>query len=162
MSAKVEVDTERLLLIVVGAHLAAEVADRPIAHGLRDRIEAWVKGDIEGAGLDQQPSDGESVMMPLVCTDVWYLNHKELHRQPTVSLGGPEVNAVSAFLYPRVPVALSIEKKLTIHLEVEMLDLRAAIWGMDAGHTAAGVQLFEEKYLGDFLGASADEIGMGE
>ena len=34
-----EIDTSKLLLIVVGAHLRAEMADRPLAYRLCDRIK---------------------------------------------------------------------------------------------------------------------------
>ena len=36
------IDTSQLLLIVVGAHLRAEVADRPLAYWISGRIEDWL------------------------------------------------------------------------------------------------------------------------
>ena len=82
-----EAELSHLVLIVVGAHLRAEQADRPLAYSMQKRVRHWVR----------QHGDMLNVpMTPRVCTDVLYLNNPPLHRRPTISIGGPGVNALSA------------------------------------------------------------------
>ena len=82
------------MLIVVGAHLRAEVADRPLAYRLRERIHAWLEKF--GTGMNVP-------IMPVVCTDIWYMNQEPLQNRPTISLGGPGVNALSAYYGQKLP-----------------------------------------------------------
>ena len=138
----VEVNTKELLLIVVGAHLRAEKADRPVAYGLKEVLEQWLQG---------HAPEHSPLVVPVVCSDVWYLNNSELHGRPVISIGGPGVNALSAYYYQRLHTALAIEEKLVIQMDVELTDLRVAIWGADSDHTMAAVELFEKKYLDDFM-----------
>src|SRR5688572_24965151 len=95
-------DARRLVAVVVGAHPRAELTDRPIAYHLRDRMAAWL-----GSAGEQAPS-----LTPLVCSDVWYLNDDELRRRPTVSIGPPESNALTAMLAGRLPSALAVDDVL--------------------------------------------------
>jgi hypothetical protein len=139
-----EIDTDKLLLIVVGAHLGAEAADRPHAYALLEAVQDVLHREI---GSTDWP------VTPLVCTDVWYLNNNELQKRPVVSIGGLGVNALSAYLYQKLPTALAVEDQLVIQLDVDMADLRCAVWGMDHRHTAAAVELFQKKYLSEYLRA---------
>ena len=79
------IDPDSLLLIVVGAHLRAEMSDRPLAQRLRERMLRW-----------QCEHEVVQALTPLVCTDLWHLNHQELLRRPAVCLGSPDVNASTA------------------------------------------------------------------
>ena len=139
-----ELHTDELLLIVVGAHLKAEVADRPTAYRLLESVQEQ---------LHHQTQATDWPVTPIVCTDVWYLNNNDLHSRPLISVGGPGVNALSAYLYQKLPTALAVEDQLVIQLDVEMTDLRCAIWGTDAGHSNTAVELFETKYLAEFIKA---------
>ncbi|NBB82003.1 MAG: hypothetical protein GVY28_01210 [Alphaproteobacteria bacterium] len=141
-----DLDVDKLVLIVVGAHLSAEVSDRPLAYRLQESMRDR---------LHQLTGSTEWPVTPLTCTDVWYLNHDELQRQPVVAIGGPGVNALSAYLYQKLPTALAIEDQLVIQLDVEMAELRCAVWGFDGRHTASALELFENKYLGEWLRAAA-------
>ena len=136
-----EIDIERLLLVVVGAHLKAEAADRPIAYRLQQAVNEK---------LDQL-ADPPDLVISLVCSDVWYLNNDELHDRPVICIGGPGVNALSAYLYPRLASALQVDQQLVIQLDPEFDDLRVNIWGMSHGETAAAVDLFAQKYLDAYL-----------
>jgi len=136
-----DVDPNRLVLVVVGAHLRAELADRPLAYRLTNAICETLD---DAAG----PSAG---LTALPCSDIWYLNNEELHRRPTISIGGPGVNALSAYLYERLPTALTIEDQLVVQLDVAFDDTRVALWGIDGERTAAAVTLFEERYLAAFV-----------
>lgn len=144
---------DSLLLIVVGSHPRAEVADRPVAYGLAGRVETWLARRQEANPLD---------LKPLVLSDVWYLNHRDLHRRPALSLGGPEVNALSAYFYPRLPRTLEVEQSLVIQVDPQWLDLRAAVWGADRQQTRAAVDLFQQRYLDDYLRACTARPGTGE
>ena len=144
---------DKLLLIVVGSHPRAEVADRPVAYDLGHRMEQWL-----GAHAEADPPD----LQPLVLSDVWYLNHAELHRRPALSLGGPEVNALSAYFYPRLPRTLEVEQRLVIQVDPQWLDLRAAVWGADGPQTRAAVDLFRQRYMEDYLQACAARLPAGD
>jgi hypothetical protein len=144
-----ELDLDRVLLIVAGVHLRAEVGDRPLAYAMVERLKNW---------LHQQTHDTDWPIAPVVCTDVWYMNNSELHSRPVISIGGPGVNALSAYLYERLPTALAVEDKLVVQVDVEMTDLRAAVWGVDGQHTAAAIDLFARKYLNDFMRAALTQV----
>lgn len=136
-------DTSRLMLIVVGAHLDAELNDRPLAYRLRERVlEMLDEGDSRG-------------LIPIVCCDVWYLNDESLKLRPTISIGGPEINAATAWLAHRLPQAFVVEEAFRLHLDPELIDLRACLWGANVGATASGVDLLAERYLADYLEAAA-------
>ncbi|MCA9281776.1 MAG: hypothetical protein H6812_03330 [Phycisphaeraceae bacterium] len=142
-------DTDRLTLIVVGAHLRAERVDRPIAYRLREHLLREV--DALEADMDV-----------MLCTDVWYLNNDALRARPTVSVGGPGVNALSAFLIDKVPTAFAIDDVLSIHMDVEDADPIACVWGTSAGALASGVDAFCERYAERFVRlASARSGGAG-
>lgn len=138
------VDIDTVLLIVVGAHLRAEANDRPLAYALQESIHQH---------LHQRFDSTDWPIMPLVCSDVWYLNNESLHDRPAISLGGPGVNGLSAYLYQKLPTALAVEQKLVVQLDLHFEDLRVAIWGVDAEHTANAIDLFESKYLADYIEA---------
>lgn len=141
-----QIDPDKLLPIVVGSHLSAEAADRALAYSLLEKIRHW----LQSHRIDH--------LQPLVLTDVWYLNHAALQQRPTISIGGPGVNALSAYFHEKLPTALQVEEQLLIQFDVEMTDLRASIWGMDRSLTAAALELFAKKYLDEFLRAVVTQV----
>lgn len=153
-------DIEQLnaVMIVVGSHLRAEERDRPLAGGLQARIEHW--REMHAEQLDVP-------LTPLICTDLWYLNHADLQRRPTICLGGPGVNALQAINSnqsneeevehdERPPEAL--EPRVTIMIDPDYTHLRVGIWGTDTELTEKGIQLFEERYLDDYLRACVTQV----
>ena len=144
-----EINTSDLLLIVVGAHLRAEVADRPIANRLRDDIESWIRG--HGGELDNP-------FIPVVCCDIWYVNHKQLQRRPTISIGGPGVNALSGYYNRELSPALVRDRQMVIQLDPEFVDLRVCLWGLDHEQTVEVFNLFHERYLHPYLRAVATQV----
>lgn len=140
--------TDELILIVVGAHLRAEVGDRPLAYLLRRRMLEWLKED---------DGDGQYGGRVVVCSDVWYLNREELRSRPAISVGGPGVNAFSAFLADKLPSAFSIEGVLLVQLDLDFEDRLACVWGMDHASTVSAVDAFIERYLDDFMAAAVRE-----
>lgn len=128
-------DLSRLILIVTGAHLHAEAAHRPVAYQLKRAMEE----QLGGAGL------------VVVCSDIWYMNNEGLKGCPTVSIGGPGVNAVSAFLGDKLPSAFVVEGKVLVLAEPEFEEPVACCWGADDGLTAAAADAFRERYMELFL-----------
>ncbi len=141
----VTVSTDDLLVVVVGAHLRAELADRPLGYRLRESILKWQAGHPEVRPLQ-----------PVLCTDLWYLNAEDLMVRPTISVGAPELNAVSAFFANRLPTALVIDDSLQVQLDPEFVTLRACVWGVNEQATASSVDLFETRDLDPFLRSAHD------
>lgn len=143
------VDTAHLLLIVVGAHLRAEQADRPLAYRLRDAVDSWVA---KHERLLTTP------IRPLVCSDIWYLNHNVLHARPTISIGGPGVNALSSHFARSIENKVSDDPQVVLQIDPEFTDLRISIWGTDHDLTGKGVSVFISEYLDAFLRAVATQV----
>jgi len=137
------------LLIVVGAHLRAEVADRPLAYGLRQRVCDW---------FDGRRGDPDSQFVPTVCCDIWYLNQEVLRRRPVISVGGPGVNALSAHFAERLTPALVRDDLFMIQLDPEFVDLNVCVWGMNHELTVEALALFERRYLEAYLDAVATQV----
>lgn len=131
------------ILIVTGAHLRAEAADRPLAYLLRSRMLQWW----------EQHGPARSLARPdvIVCSDVWYLNNDDLRSLPTVSIGGPGVNALAAFLADKLPGVFTIKDTLTVQMDLDFVELIASIWGMDHETTVAALDGFTQRYLGEFM-----------
>src|SRR5712672_925271 len=142
-----EIDINHLLWIVVGVQLTAELGDRPLAY----RIEQQLKQRLDGAlGA---PAAGElPKLAPAVISDVYYLNSEEARLRPAISIGGPGVNALSAQLVNELPTVIAIEDKLVVQMDLEMEDLRVAVWGMNHVETVKAVELFVDRgYLDAFV-----------
>lgn len=135
--------TSSLLLIVTGARPAAEFHDRPVAYALQQRIQRWV--------LNRSRKDLDAA--PLVVSDVWYLNDEQLRARPTISIGGPATNALTAFLTDKLPSAFVIDDQLMVQLDVSFQELIVCAWGRTAAQTAAAVEAFINRYLERYLEA---------
>lgn len=146
------VDSESLILVVVGAHPKAELHDRAIAYRLRqvivDRLLAY-SGETDPALLP---------FTPLVVTDVWYLNDRSLRGRPAVCVGAPGVNALSAYLADKLPSAFVIDDVLMVQLDLDLEDLTACCWGTSPASTLAAVDAFCERYLDEFLHAAIKRV----
>ena len=142
-----EIDIDRLICIVVGVQLRAELGDRPLAY----RVEQEVRARLETAL--GKPAEGELPRLaPVVMSDVYYLNNEPIQSRPTIAIGGPGMNAVAAMLVDRLPTAVAIEDALVIQMDLEMTDERCAVWGMNHLDTVRAVDLFISKgYLDTFV-----------
>ncbi len=147
-----DLDNTDLLLIVVGAAIESEIAERPLAGELRDAVERRQRE----APLIEQPVGDEVPLRPVVCTDVWFLNDSSLGGQPVICIGPPQHNAATAYFAGKLPTAFILEGAFRIQLDPQWLDLTACIWGVRTGDTAAGVRLFCERYLDDFVRAALE------
>lgn len=141
---------DRLLLIVTGAHLRAEVADRPLAYRLQQVVTSWLERRFGPAGPEsRRPFE------PVVCSDLWYLNHDELRERATICIGGPEINALTAYVADKIPSVLAVKDVLIVQMDPTFHDLIACCWGKDREATTLAVESFIERYMAGFLDAAA-------
>jgi hypothetical protein len=131
----------RLLLIVTGSSLRAEEVDRPLAYYLKQQIEQRMAG-IEPVS-DQ--------LQVRVVADFRWLNDEAWQRTPTISLGGPGVNALAHRWLEDVPVTLAVDEQYYIQMDPELDDLRVSIWGMNNATTQIAVSAFIQRYLDRYL-----------
>ena len=137
---------ENGILIVTGSSLRAEQVDRPLAYRLKTCIEER---------LSEQSRDGSLVVL----SDLWYLNAEALQQLPMISVGGPGINAVSAYLYRKLSNALVIDDTLMVQMDVELQDLRVSLWGVDHDSTVKAIEIFMQRgYLDRFLGAVVERL----
>ncbi|MEM1107442.1 MAG: hypothetical protein AAGH99_01995 [Planctomycetota bacterium] len=136
------------VMIVVGSHLRAEEADRPLAYRMVEEIEQWKERYQAQLGVELEP---------IVCTDLWYLNHEDLRALPTICIGGPGVNALSAYLAKHLTEE-NKEADVLLQIDPDFIDLQACIWGTDHELTTHGIQLFIDRYLDGYLRAVATQV----
>lgn len=141
------------IVIVVGADLRAEALDRPIAAALLRGVNVLLAKEAAALGACR------TLPAAVICTDVWYLNSNHLRLCPTISLGGPEINALSAYLIGRVPPVFAIEGRFAIHADPRREQLAACLWGVDATNTAHAMDTFCSKHLARFVHASVRVTG---
>jgi len=133
-----EIDLSKTILVVVGASLRAEAADRPLGYRIADEIASRLEPD--------------SPWKPLVISDVLYLNSERLTRCPAISIGGPGVNHVSAMLLRELPSVLTIDGVLIIQMDLKLADVRCCLWGMNHEQTVECLELFLRRgHLDHFL-----------
>ncbi len=125
---------------MTGSTLCAEHLDRPIAYALAQRIR------------ESLPTSAP--LAPIVCSDIWWLNNDELAAQPTISLGSPDSNALSAFLARRLPSAFAIDGVLNVLLDPEFPEPHACVFGATPESTAAAAEMFTQRHLPLFLNAA--------
>ncbi len=135
---------EDLLVIVVGAHMRAEIADRPLANRLVRLIRDW-----QASTLD----DVDTALMPVVCSDVWFLNDRELMQQPCIAIGEPGHNAATAYYASRLPKTYVIEDVCAIQFDPQFLDGSVCLWGADVRATETAFKAFVERHLDSYLRA---------
>lgn len=129
-----------LLLIVTGSSLRAEEMDRPLAYYLKQQVEQQLAADPEARPIQVQ-----------VVADFRWLNDDDWQRLPTISLGGPGVNALAHRWLEDVPVTLAVDDQYFIQMDPDLTELRASIWGMDNALTQIAVSAFTQRFLSRFL-----------
>lgn len=128
------------LLIVVGSTLRAEEADRPLAYYLKQQIEA-------AAGAE--PEVGP--IRAIVIADFRWIHDENLHRLPTICLGGPGVNALAHRWLEELPLSLAVDDQYYVQMDPDLDEPRASLWGMDNPTTQVAVSAFLQRYLPQFL-----------
>jgi hypothetical protein len=133
------IDTEETVVIVIGSSSTAEERDRPIAYQLKAEI------DERGAG--------HAYRRAVVVADSWYLESETFHLNPTIAIGGPGANGVSQELSGLLPTVFTRDEQVFVQADFEGELKRAALWGVDAAHTAEAVEIFTRQgFLDDLLG----------
>lgn len=140
-------DRPKLLLIVTGSTLRAEEMDRPLAYYLKQRIEQAVV---------DEPIDGLALHV-LVVADFRWLHDEPLQRLPTISVGGPGVNALAHRWFEEdLPHSLVVDGRYFVQMDPDLAEPRASIWGMDNPSTQFAVSTFLTRFLPRFLRRCAD------
>ena len=138
----------KLLLIVTGSTLRAEDVDRPLAY--------YLKQQIEQIAPELDPPVGPFKVV--VVADFRWLNDDPLQRLPTISVGGPGVNALAGqWVEEELEFSLAVEKHYYIQMDPDLEDLRASVWGMDNPTTQIAASVFIERFLERFLRRSDEE-----
>ncbi len=128
-------DVKETILIVVGASLNAEEKDRPLAYMLKSQIDK------------SKRAEGHPFRKTIVISDLLYLQDKIIPICPTIAIGGPGVNAVTASLADKLPLFRNRDNRYFIQLDEEFGDKRISIWGVNALATKEGIQDFIESGL---------------
>ena len=116
--------------------------DRPLAYYLKGQVEARLESEAE-------PADPPFPVR--VVADFRWLHEDSLQRLPTISLGGPGVNALAQRWLEDLPVSLAVDDHYYIQMDPELEEPRASIWGMDNPTTQIAVSAFIQKFLPKFL-----------
>lgn len=133
------VDTEETIVLVTGSSITAEERDRPLAYLL--------KGEIDRRGA------GHAYRRAVVVADVWYLENRIFHLNPTIAIGGPGANGVAQEFSAFLPTVYNREEEVFVQADFEGELKRAALWGKNAACTAAAVEIFTTQgQLEDLLG----------
>lgn len=141
-----DIDTSRLIWIVTGVTLTAELGDRPLAY----RVEREIRERLTRL-LPPSPAGAPPRLAPVVISDIYYLNNESIQSRPTISIGGPGVNMLSGTLTEQLPTAVAMENVLIVQMDLEMTTNRASVWGMTHLDTVRAVELFVTKYLDAYL-----------
>ncbi|MFO0959745.1 MAG: hypothetical protein U0800_20295 [Isosphaeraceae bacterium] len=109
-------DRPKLLLIVTGSTLRAEEMDRPLAYYLKQQVEQSVA---------DRPVDGMALHV-LVVADFRWLHDEPLQRLPTISVGGPGVNALARQWFEEdLPNSLVVDGRYFVQMDPELAEPRA-------------------------------------
>jgi hypothetical protein len=142
-----DIDTDRLIAIVTGIQLKAELGDRPLAY----RIEQAVREHLAAALPKPSPASCRASRRPSSATSTTSTatSSRPARRSASAARG---MNAVSATLVEKLPTAVAIENTLVIQMDLEGDDPRCAVWGMNHLDTVRAVETFLAKgYLETFL-----------
>jgi hypothetical protein len=135
----------RWLLIVTGSTLRAEEMDRPLAYYLKQRIEESL---VQAVATGRRSLEDYLVR---VVADFRWIHDEPLQNLPTISIGGPGVNALSHRWLEEVPVSLSFNERYFIQMDPDLAEPRVSIWGMDNASTQLSVSVFVDRFLSRFL-----------
>ncbi len=135
----------RLLLIVTGSSLRAEEMDRPLGYYLKQRIEQSLSNAVATG------HQGLEDYIVRVVADFRWIHDEPLQILPTISLGGPGVNALAHRWLEDVPVSLAFSERYFIQMDPDLGEPRASIWGMDNATTQIAVSVFIDRFLPRFL-----------
>jgi hypothetical protein len=119
--------------------------DRPLGYYLKQRIEN---------SLSEATANGRNGLedyLVRIVADFRWIHDEPLQSLPTISLGGPGVNALSHRWLEEVPVSLAFSERYFIQMDPDLAEPRASIWGMDNTSTQIAVSVFIDRFLPRFL-----------
>src|SRR5690349_5110116 len=122
----------RMLLLVTGSTLRAEEVDRPLAYYLKQQIERPESHD---------PPTLVSFRVRVIADFRW-IHEELLQALPTISIGGPGVNALAHRWLEEVPVSMAVDEQYYIQMDPDLDQPRASIWGMNNETTQIAVSVF--------------------
>lgn len=132
------VDAAETVAVVVADALDAEAPDRVVAQ----RVQAEI--DRRGAGHPYR----RGVLM----TDYAWFDTPLFHAAPTIAVGGPGVNGVSARFGQELPTVWTADDRSLIQAEYRGAAPRVTLWGMNAAATAEAAEVFMARgWLDEFL-----------
>ena len=131
----------RLVLIVTGSTLRAEEVDRPLAYYLKQRVEQYLAEHEATAGP----------MRVRVVADFRWIHDEPLQTLPTISVGGPGVNALAHRWLEEVPVSLAVDERYYLQMDPDLDEPRVSVWGMDNPTTQIAVSVFIDRFMPRFL-----------
>jgi len=135
-----ELDVNETILIVVGADIKPEQKDRPLAYWLQKQID-------KATGFEKTPFSKS-----IVISDALFSGDKIIQACPTISIGGPGVNLVTAELVNELPIYISEDYRYYIQCDDKPGKNRVLIWGMDQETSSGALNIFVESGLMyDFL-----------
>jgi hypothetical protein len=111
----------RLLLIVTGSTLRAEEVDRPLGYYLKQRIEQ----SLFEASTRRRPGLDDYLVQ--VVADFRWIYDETLQSLPTISLGGPGVNALAHRWLEEIPFSVEYGDQYFIQLDPNLAEPRASI-----------------------------------
>ena len=139
----------RLLLIVTGSTLRAEEMDRPLGYYLKRRIEEALNASLS-ASVTRKTADISDYQVRVIADFRW-IHDEFLQGLPTISLGGPGVNALAHRWLEEVPISLAYNDRFFIQMDPELSEPRVSIWGMDNPTTQIAVSVFLDRFLPSYL-----------
>ncbi len=143
--------SRRPILIVSGSTLRAEELDRPLAYYLKQQVEAQLtRRRVEGIDETSPPV--------LVIADFRWMNDKPLQSLPTISIGGPGVNALAHVWFEELPFSLAVEEQFCVQMDPELVEARVSIWGMNNADAQVAASIFVERFLSRFLDRAVQVI----
>ncbi len=135
------IPSARFMLIVTGSTLRAEEVDRPLAYYLKQCIEQYQES--------HEPSGGALTVR--VIADFRWIHDEPLQSLPTISVGGPGVNALAHRWLEDVPVTLAVDDRYYLQMDPDLDEPRVSIWGMDNATTQLAVAVFLERFFPRFF-----------
>ncbi len=125
------VDTEETVVLVTGSSITSEERDRPLAYRL--------KAEIDRRGT------GHAYRRAVVVADLWYLDNRIFHLNPTIAIGGPGANGVAQEFSSQLPTVHSVDDQVFVQLDFEGELKRAAVGQQCRGDGDGGGGLLERR-----------------
>jgi hypothetical protein len=132
---------DRFLLIVTGSTFRAEELDRPLAYYLQQQVDRSLN--------ESDPPLGR--FQTRVVADLRWFHDKKLQSLPTISIGGPGVNALARHWLEEVPVSLAVDDQYYIQMDPDLQAPHVSVWGMNNSTTQIAVSVFLDRFLPRFL-----------